>query len=155
MTRLTLEAKEAIIKKALSREGQTIKQIAQESGIGSSTLSKWLQKKRAGLPIESCGTEAIGTQENSPRLKHLLATSNLDEQAVGAYCREHGIYSFQLKEWEKALMASGNGKEKDKQHRDEIKALRAENKSLKQDLRRKEKALAESSALLILKKKPT
>lgn len=153
MTRLTLEAKEAIIEKALSRKGQTLNQIATDNGISISILYIWLRKKRAGLPIESRCRQSGGNNEHPSRLKHLLATANLDETTVGAYCREHGIYSFQLKQWQEELMDSGSDKKKRHQNSDEIKALRAENKRLKQDLRRKERALAESSALLILKKK--
>ena len=153
MARLTLEAKEAVIKKALSRDAQTIEQIAQENGIGLSTLSKWLQKKRAGLPIESRCRQSVESQENPSRLKHVLATANLEETAIGAYCRAHGIYSFQLTQWQEELMSGSSDKKKSNQNNDEIKVLRAENKRLKQDLRRKETALAESSALLILKKK--
>jgi hypothetical protein len=37
--------------------------------------------------------------------------------------------------------------------KDELKTLRQENRNLKKDLNRKDKALAETSALLVLKKK--
>ena len=42
-----------------------------------------------------------------------------------------------------------------KQYRADIRTLKDENKQLQRELRRKEKALAEAAALIILKKKPT
>ena len=154
MTRLTLEAKETIVKKAISRNGQNIKQIARENNVGYSTLQKWLKLKRDGHSLESksCGRPS-NTEEQTPPLKHLLATAKLDDAAISAYCREQGIYSFQLKQWQNELMKSSDGKTKQDKERNEIKSLRIEIKRLKQDLHRKDKALAETSALLVLKKK--
>jgi transposase len=81
-----------------------------------------------------------------------MATASLDDVAVGVYCRERGIYSFQLKQWKETFMTQ---KVIDKKHAElsELKSLRAENKALKQEIRRKDSALAETTALLVLKKK--
>ena len=82
----------------------------------------------------------------------MIATAALDEAAIGVYCREKGLYSFQLTEWEAAFMTE---KSTEKQHANlsELKALRIEKNQLKHEVRRKDSALAEASALLILKKK--
>lgn len=55
------------------------------------------------------------------RFKYLLATSNLDASALGAYCREHGLYSFQLKQWAEEFMAQN--KDQKKKEIAELKAL--------------------------------
>ena len=151
MPHMTLEAREAIVQKALSRRTQTLEQIAETNNIGYSTLQKWLRLKREGKPLVLT-KQHTSLQQSSP-LKHLLATAKLDEQAIGSYCREQGIYSFQLKQWQDELMTGNDSKKKAAQNRSEVKALRAEIQHLKRDLRRKDKALAETSALLILKKK--
>jgi len=62
----------------------------------------------------------------------------MSEEEIGAYCRENGLYSFQLTAWKESFMSL---KTEDK------------NQSLKQDIKRKDAALSEASALLILKKK--
>ena len=81
-----------------------------------------------------------------------MATASLDETAVGIYCREHGLYVIQLTQWKEAFMTQKpNLKKQDKLA--ELRALRLENKRLKQDVKRKNSALAEATALLILKKK--
>lgn len=41
----------------------------------------------------------------SDRFQHLMATASLEETELGIYCREKGIYSFQLTEWKEAFMA--------------------------------------------------
>ncbi len=73
---------------------------------------------------------------------------------VGAYCRKHGLYPHQLTQWEADFMTSSTDP-KNQQLTAELKKLRAENKALKQVVVRKDKVLAETVALLILKKKAT
>lgn len=152
MTYLTLEAKQAIVEKALNRTDKTLSQIAEENNIGCSTLSSWLSQTRQGVPLVAAARRVRPKkgQGQTPPLQHLLATEKFDEAAIGVYCREQGIHSFQLTKWKDELMKHSNNKT---QASDELKVLRKENKNLKQDLRRKEKALAETSTLLVLKKK--
>ena len=154
MTQLSIDAKKVIIRKALSRGDTPLEQIASENNVGYSTLQKWLRRQRDGLPLPGeQQTNNHNRPSGVPPLQHLLATAKLDEEAVGTYCREHGIHSFQLKQWKNDLMTHDkNHKQKDNS-RNELKALRDENKKLKKELRRKDKALAETSALLVLKKK--
>lgn len=154
MTHLTIETKQSIIEKALNRTDKTLREIAEENNIGYSTLSSWLRQMRQGAPLEPGRRgRPHKSQGHKPPLIHLLATAKLDEEAIGAYCREQGIHSFQLTKWKDELMTHSNTKPQASKASEELKALRQENKKLKQDIRRKEKALAETSALLVLKKK--
>ena len=86
-------------------------------------------------------------------MQHILATAALDEEAIGSYCRQQGIHSFQINQWKDELMAQDRNKKKSDVDRKALKSLRDENKRLKKDLHLKDKALAETSALLVLKKK--
>lgn len=154
MTQTSIQFKEAIITKALSRGDIPLQQIASENNVGYSTLQKWLRLQREGLPL-SGGRRGrpLKGQGQTPPLQHLLATAGLDEQGVGAYCREQGIHSFQLKQWQAELMQHNGNKSQSQKESSELKKLRNENKQLKKDLLRKDKALAETTALLVLKKK--
>lgn len=154
MPHLSIEAKEAIVTQALSRGDAPLSSIAAANNIGYSTLQKWLRRKRNGepLPGEQFVVQVADTAHTAP-LTHLLATAALDEQAIGVYCRQHGIHSFQLQQWREELMKHPNKSSSHLNDAAKLKRLRNENKQLKQDLRRKEKALAETSALLVLKKK--
>ncbi len=150
---ITLETKEAIVKQALSREGRSLLEIAVRNKIGYSTLQKWLRDIRAGIPLSNRKNSSF-VQRHKPdeQLKHLLATANLDETTVSIYCRERGIYNHQLTNWKEEIMSGSSSKKHEQQLR-ALRLLQQENKALKKDLQRKEKALAETSALLILKKK--
>jgi transposase-like protein len=140
--RISKEAKESIARKALSRGDKTLAEIASENGVGHSSLAKWLKscqiKKHDRIP---------GRVE---QFRHLQSVVGLDEAGLGAYCRQHGLYSMQLKEWENDFMQPVST---DQKYKAEISTLRKKNAELERELRRKEKALAEAAALLILKKK--
>lgn len=151
MRHLTVEAKQAIVVKALNLNTQGLKELAEQHNIGYSSLLKWLRQYREGTksyPTSKKAGNPIGLEQ---RLEHVMATSSLNEEAAGAYCREHGFYSHQLQTWREEIMLEIRNKPQEKDA--EIKVLRAENKLLKQELMRKDKALAETAALLILKKK--
>src|ERR1700722_13947435 len=86
------------------------------------------------------------------KLQAVIDTLQMTEEERGAYCRKHGLYTHHLDEWKKQILSGleiGSSKEQkfeQRQQSDEIKKLKSE-------LNRKDKALAEASALLILKKK--
>lgn len=153
MSKLSTEAKQAIVEKVLARDGRTVKEIAEAHNIGYSTLSKWVRKSLSGViinpkkPVKN--NQALSLPE---RFQHLMATASLDDTAIGIYCREKGLYAVQLTQWKEAFMTQQPVMKKQDNH-SELKALRIENKQLKQDMRRKNSALAEVTALLILKKK--
>ena len=153
MTKLSDEAKLKIIEKALNRNGETLKSIAQRHNIGLSTLNKWIRKhKNNGTIDNQKGNVSTSMISMADRLDHLIASASMNEEELGAYCREHGLYSFQLTEWKEAFMTP-NKVEKKSSEKAQIKSLSAEIKQLKQELRRKDSALAEATALLVLKKK--
>ena len=153
MRHLSTEAKEALVAKVLSGR-ESIRVLAAANGVGYSSLQRWVSqvRKTGSTAGRSDSRPALGESPIRP-LEHLLATVGLDENAVGAYCREQGIHSFQLEAWQEQLMKDDGNKQEAGALRKEIHALRNENKTLKKDLYRKDKALAETTALLILKKK--
>lgn len=154
MQKLSLATKEAIVQQALNRGTKPLELIARENNIGYSTLQKWIRKVSQGQPLTRASKSKHGANVRSQteQFNHILATHNLDEVSLGKYCRKHGIYSHQLKTWRESFMSSPQ-KTKNPNQSLELKQLRDENKRLQKDLRRKEKALAEASALLIMKKK--
>lgn len=153
MHKLSTQAKEEIIKKALAIDGPSFQEIANSYNIGRSTLSKWIKRYKEYGTITGWNENKSGNNlSRSEQFKHILATATLDATALGIYCRKHGLYSFQLAKWKEVFMAQPIT-EKQQSNLVELKALRNENKQLKQEVRRKDSALAEATALLILKKK--
>ena len=154
MKHLRQEVKKTIVEKALNRKDKTLVEIASENNIGLSTLQRWLHRYNEEGTPNTKGVSALTVTmlSRTEQFEHLLATSKLDDVGLGAYCRERGLYSFQLQQWKNEFMSHDN-KQKNHEAKAEIKSLRTENKLLKQDLYRKDKALAETTALLVLKKK--
>mgnify|MGYP003132771428 CR=1 FL=1 len=73
---------------------------------------------------------------------------------LGAYCREKGLYPEQLQQW-KAACLQGAGQQEDQQRtaQKQRKEDRKTIKQLKAEVRRKDRALAETTSLLVLSKK--
>jgi DNA-binding transcriptional MerR regulator len=84
----------------------------------------------------------------------VLETASLSEIELSEYCREKGLYPEQIKEWKQSCI-SGNQTQAQqrKQLAQERKADRKRIKELEKELKRKDAALAETAALLVLRKK--
>ena len=87
------------------------------------------------------------------KLQAVFDTMDKTETERGAYCRQHGLYTNHLDDWKKKILEGLGGAVNTKAHKAERLLVANEIKQLKRDLHRKDKALAEVSALLILKKK--
>ena len=75
----------------------------------------------------------------------------MNDEQVSSYCRENGIYPHHLKEWKSEFLSNNQGPEA--VSRQEQKKLKQENKRLQKELNRKDRALSETAALLVLSKK--
>jgi transposase-like protein len=151
MQRFSIEKREAIVAKALCRKNQTLREVAEANGVGFSTLQKWLKLSREGKPIHP-NKPLTHQLTRAERFRLLCEAESLDEKALGIFCRKNGIFSHQLQQWKGEFMSNAN-QDKNQSRDAELKKLKAEIKLLKKELNRKDRALAETSALLILKKK--
>ncbi len=144
------------VEKTLSRaEGISVLEIAESLGVGYSTLQKWIVKSKNH---EFEPSQAM-TQEKRPqdwnkeeRLNMIIECGSLSEKAINERCRAQGLYPYHIKQW-KEEFSNGLGMNTDIKKQTETKKLRHEIKALKKDLNRKNKALAETAALLVLQKK--
>ena len=84
----------------------------------------------------------------------VLETASLNAEELSAYCREKGLYPNQVEQWRDACMNGIESASLDpKQTRNQVRELKKDKQQLERELRRKEKALSESAALLVLAKK--
>jgi transposase len=152
------------VEKALSRSDVTsLKEISDSLGIGQSTLHKWIVKSR-NQEFESISNEGISSvgarvkerrpQDWSPeeKLDMIIRCAVLSEDEVSKLCREQGLYPHHVKQWKQDFVGGAAVKTPVNSPL-EAKHLRHENKALKKELNRKDKALAETAALLVLQKK--
>ena len=137
--------------KVLTRGERTIQSVADELNVNHYTIKNWMKKK---TKIGGCASEI---KEKRPQdwtaAEQLLAlqeTHTLSDEAQNAWCREHGLFAHHLTNWKAAFCAGGKDAAPDTR---EARTLKDENIQLKRELVRKEKALAEAAALLVLQKK--
>ena len=156
-TKFSESFKYNVVEKAVNRTKEvTIDDIAKAYGIANSTVGRWIRELRQ----PALGNETAMTRnEKRPqdwhmteKLQAIIDGAALDDEAVSAYCREKGIYRPHIKQWKQAVIHGNKGANR-QDDKTQLKMLKEENKQLKQELRRKEKALAETAALLVLKKK--
>ena len=156
MVRFSQEFKLQAVEKALSkRPDQTLKNIVDDLGVGYSTLQTWIRLARKNK-LEK--PEAPMSKEKSPqdwnkaqRFEAIMHCHNMNDEQISAYCRENGIYPHHLKEWKTEFLSDNQGSEP--VSRQEQKKLKQENKRLQKELNRKDRALSETAALLVLSKK--
>ena len=149
------EFKEAILQKVLANPGGNVLDIAMEAGIPASTLRTWYYKYCSENGVQLARKKKTGRQAED-KFNAVVETAHMSEAEVSEYCRTHGVYPEDLKQWRDDCI-SGCRSNPDKKVVDQAKAdkklLEKKAKSLEKELRRKDKALAEASALLVLKKK--
>lgn len=138
----TKEFKKALVAKVLSRGNRTIAEVCEPLGISKVTASNWV-KRSAIRPIMN--KEKKWSAES--KFLALVETSKMAELDLGEFLRKAGLHSHTLNEWRAEMI----GALEPKPIKRDGSAPRI--KELERDLRRKDKALAEVSALLVLKKK--
>ena len=147
------ELKESMVQKMCLPGGPSALQLSKDTGISQTALSRW--KKQFGQPMMS---KKKNPEDWSPekKLRTVFETLSLSKEELGEYLRKNGLHSNQIEEWkdEMTSIISSSNKSRGRPKKDpELVALQNENKHLKRDLRRKEKALAEQTALVVLQKK--
>ena len=152
-TRHTPAFIEQALVKAYARGERTITAVANDLNINHHTLRYWMKNKsKAGRAVAAPATKEKRPQDwtAAEQLAALQATHGLSGEALQAWCREHGIFAHHLDGWKAAFCAEG--KEGPAGAR-ELRSLKDEIAALKREAARKDKALAEAAALLILQKK--
>lgn len=142
------ERKAAVIARMLPPHNQSIYQLSRQEGIPVNTLYGW--RSQAGSQIPSATDDSKSQKEWSrdARFAVIVETAPLSAHAVAEYCRRKGLYPEQIQQWKDELMQPDQRDEKAL-----IKKQQKEIQQLNRELARKDKALAEAAALLILQKK--
>ena len=84
----------------------------------------------------------------------VVETASMNETELAEYARKKGLYVEQIKAWKDACMNANGGIAKEASRLNhELKDSEKERRKLEKELQRKEKALAEAAALLVLSKK--
>ena len=139
--------------------GSSANALAGEVGVSQGTLSRWLRDASSVGPMSSSRSAKRDKSGAKPhpknrsaqdKLRLLIEAAGLGEAELGAFLRREGIHQADVERWRASSLEGLSGKvafaatadQTDKRVRD-----------LEKELRRKEKALAEAAALLVLQKK--
>ena len=131
--------------------------LAAQVGLSQPTLSRWLREARTvpSMSKKSQGSKkraSVGRSQDwsvEEKSRVVVESRELSEEALGAFLRKEGLHQAQLEEWAEAMYSGLSAPRKSKAASEDAKRI----KKLERELRRKEKALAEAAALLILQKK--
>jgi transposase len=150
-----------MVEKMTGPRAKTATELATEVGVSQPTLSRWKREagtvRRTTMSSPEDGKPAASAtkrpQDWTAEEKWALVTeaATVPEAELGALLRRKGVHEAQLTEWRAAAMAALQPPSRRERKAANIEKLKIRN--LERELKRKEKALAEAAALLVLKKK--
>ena len=150
----SLDRRSAVLKRMLPPNNMPIAQLAKQEGIATSTLFSWRAEARNTgqlLPDADASPEGWSSRD---KFAAVLETAALNEADLAEYCRKRGLYPAQIAMWRVACEQAN-----DWDRTSAARLVRATKedkkrvKDLERELARKDRALAETAALLVLRKK--
>jgi transposase-like protein len=138
--------KDKAVARLLPPESAALEVVAREVGVGAGTLERWREDAQS-RPARGRAWTAAG------RLEAVITTAAMNEAGKSAWCREHGVYLVELDKWRASCATALADPEDARASPQATRADRKRIKELERDLLRKDRALAETAALLVLSKK--
>ena len=146
MARYGQAFKDRTVARLLPPESAAAEVVARELGVGVDTLERWREDAQSWPARGRAWTAAA-------RLEAVIATAALDEAGKSAWCRQHGVFPADLDKWRSSATAALAEPEEARASPQATCQDRKRIKELERDLLRKDRALAETAALLVLSKK--
>jgi len=160
----TLEYSELVrarmVRRMVGPSAVTASELERETGIPQPTLSRWLRgagsvrlvstKHDGPSAVDAAHPEAKRPQDWSAkeRMQLVLEAEGIGDQELGELLRRRGVHLEQLDAWRRAL-DDAFARPTASRRSPEAKRIKA----LEREIARKDKALAETAALLVLQKK--
>lgn len=139
--------------------------LSKQVDVPQATLSKWLRKAGVPAPFEFPDKTLITSQEgqimypkrpedwsSQDKFQAVLDAASLTDEELGHFLRNKGLHETYLQEWKLQMINSLEKTAETKKSKHRAADIRRI-KDLEKELKRKDKALAETAALLVLKKK--
>ena len=126
--------------------------LAKETGVPRDTLYGWLKRSRNQQGVAPYSCKPSDHYSADDKLAVIIETASLNETELGEFCRRKGIYPVQIANWKDSMvqgLTSVPSKADREQNQKQVRTIH----QLDKDLARKDKALAEVVALLVLQKK--
>ena len=146
MARYGEASRSRAVARLLPPESAEVGALAKEIGVTVQTLERWREDAQSRHARGRVWTARA-------RLEAVITAAAMDEAGKSAWCREHGVYPAELDNWRlsatTALMEPEEARASPQATRQDKKRI----KELERELLRKDRALAETAALLVLSKK--
>ncbi len=144
----------ALLKKLLPPINMSVAELARQENISEVTLYNWRKHaKDGGSPVPG-DNKLTDEWPAEAKFAVVLETAALSEIELSEYCRRKGLYPEQVQQWRQAcILGQQSARTLQQAEKAQAKADKKRIRQLEQELRRKDKALAEAAALLILQKK--
>lgn len=153
LARYNAEFKRDIVLRVFASPEKTADEIAREFNVSRASLYRWLKE------VGSVEVGAIKRVTNpkvyttAQKIRAILEVQSLKEREAGVYLRKHGLYWATISEWKADILDEVKKNSKN----DKLPKLNSEHlkriRELERELKMKNKALKEATALLALKKK--
>ena len=138
----SLPFKQKMIERMSGTDAESARKVSRETGISQETLSRWLRDAR-NLPLMPPPKRTSKVWSINEKIRVLSEAAKLTGEQLTALLEREGLLLGELEQWRLALDQEGLAS----------KATIKRINKLERELARKEKALAEAAALLVLKKK--
>jgi len=138
--------KDKAVARLLPPETASLEVVSREVGVGVASLERWREDAQSRPARGRAWTAGA-------RLEAVITTAAMNEAAKSAWCREHGVYPAELDTWRASCTTALSNPEDVRASPQATRADRKRIKELERDLLRKDRALAETAALLVLSKK--
>jgi len=142
--------KARMVQKLMAPGAPSATALSDEVGVPQPTLSKWVRDagKVGGMGKTNHTGKRPQDWTAEAKLAAVMEAESLPEDDLGAFLRRCGLHRTHLTQWREIIVA-GLAARRSKRPSAEARRIR----ELERELRRKDKALAETAALLVLKKK--
>ena len=146
MARYGQAYKDRAVARLLPPESAAVEVVAREIGVAAGTLKRWREDAQSRPARGRAWTAGA-------RLEGVITAAAMDQTGKSAWCREHGVYPDELDKWRSSATTALAEPEEARASPQATRQDKKRIKELERELLRKDRALAETAALLVLSKK--
>lgn len=148
--RFSKEFKASVLKRLETPTTDTVSSLSEELKISRSSIYQWINASNN----HPKGLRPAHKWSSKDKFHVVLETATLTQEELAAYCRQKGLYLEEVNNWrEQCIKANANNSKDPSKLEEDLQEEKRRTKRLERELRQKEKALAETAALLVLRKK--
>lgn len=153
--RYSNELRDSVLRRVLPPQDDPIDRVSREVGISEQTIRNWkIKALSTGFHPDNVKDSVPDKWSSQDKFHIVVETMKMTEVELAEYAREKGIFVEQITQWRDICLNANGGMAREAARLNrELKYTEKRNRHLEHELVRKEKALAEAAALMLLRKK--